>query len=140
MKEIIEMHEKIIDKHNILVRWIDGLLGEKYQWGKIDCVSLAISGIQQIYPDSFADLNKWDTKESALREYAKYESLIEYLQKNGWWEVKRNYIQSGDLIILNTIPMQTASIAIDSRCPLIDPHIGVYMKSVFDLTDWQAFR
>lgn len=135
-----ENEKMIIDKHYELVKWIDGLLGCKYQWGKIDCVSLAIGGIRTIFPDLFDDLNMWGTKESALREYTRHGSLVEYLQKHGWQKIPKNYVQSGDVIILDTKPMQTASVAIDGKCPLIDPDKGVYMKSLFELDSWQAFR
>lgn len=130
----------ITDNHKKLVLWIGGLLGHTYQWGVVDCASLAIRGVREICPDAFADLGEWNTKEEALREYARHGSLVEYLQKHGWREVGRNYVQSGDVVVVNTEPMQTASIAIDSKCPLIDPEKGVYMKSIFELPDWWAFR
>jgi hypothetical protein len=109
-----------MNKQNDLVRWASKQIGKKYEWGKIDCVSLALQGLRVMSgEDLFNDLPIWDNEKSALRAYATFESVSKYLENKGWNKIHINYVRTGDIVVLETSPLETAIIIVNGKCLVI---------------------
>lgn len=125
-----------MDRQNNLIRWASAQIEKKYKWGEIDCVSLALCGLRIMYgQELFNDLSTWDSETSALRAYATFKSVTEFLENKGWVKIHQNYIRTGDVVVIETSPLQTAAIVINGKCLVIDPNHGVSLVSLTGLKE-----
>lgn len=114
-----------------LIDWASNQIGKKLNYGEIDCVMICRKGIEVIYgKDIFADVGTWHNKTLALKAYSKAKPLSNYLLNNGWSPVEKNYLQNGDIVILETEPLQTATLVINNEILVIDPEKGVQRQDL----------
>ena len=119
-----------MNEKNNLIKWATSQLGKKLDWGISDCASLTSEGFKIVYGyDPFPYLEKWKNKDEALKLYAKVGKPSEILKLDpNFTEIKKNYCQTGDIVILDTSPMQTTSIVIDNGILIFDEEKGVILQ------------
>ncbi len=118
--------------------YANSIMGQPYKWGEIDCVTTAMTAVNIHYnTEIFGDVERWNTKKQAVKEYAKHESLYKYLESSGWENVEPNYMQTADVVVLDTMPMQTACVVVNNRILVIsqDSNMGVVMATIKDIKD-----
>lgn len=132
-----------MNKKNNLVRWAASQLGRKFEWGVSDCASLTSEGFKILYGDEpFPYLEKWKSKEEALKLYNKVGKPSEILKLDpNFVEIKKNYCQTGDIVILDTNPLQLTSIIIENGILIFEEEKGVILRKFKDIkTDYFCFR
>lgn len=124
-----------MNEKNNLVRWAASQLGRKLNWGISDCASLTSEGFKIVYGyEPFPYLEKWKNKEEALRLYSKVGKPSEILKLDtNFIEIKKNFCQTGDIVILDTSPMQITSIVIDNGILIFDEEKGVILQKFKDI-------
>src|SRR3972149_8050042 len=97
-----------MNEKNKLIEWAAKQFGKKLEWGTYDCASLTSEGFKILYGvEPFPYLEKWTSKESAMRLYSMVGKPSEILKADSnFIEIKKNFCQTGDIVVLDTSPMQ----------------------------------
>ncbi len=82
-----------------LQTWAGSLIGEPFQWGTTDCVSIIIEAQRLIYGADMFHLPKWKSRLKALRTLAEVKSIRAVLRKYAD-PVGRGFLQMGDIVLL----------------------------------------
>ena len=132
-----------MNEKNNLVRWASMQIGKKLEWGAFDCASLTSDGFKILYNyEPFPYLEKWTSKEEALRLYSDVGKPSEILKADpNFIEIKKNFCQTGDIVILDTSPMQITSIVIDNGILIFSEEKGVVLQKFSIIkTNYFCFR
>lgn len=85
------------NKRNNLVRWAITKVGLPFVWGKTDCTTITLEGIEQYYGIKFPFENTWVSLKEALRAYKEHGTPPELLEKEGLKKIPKNFEQTGDI-------------------------------------------
>lgn len=111
--------------------YVNSIQGKSYTWGEVDCVTTAMTAVNIYYnKEVFEDVERWNTKKQALKEYAKHGSLYNYFDHGKWEEVQPNYMQTADILVMDTKPMQTACVIVNNRILVISPDGDMGVKLI----------
>lgn len=86
-----------INKRNELVKWATTKVGLPFVWGKTDCTTITLEGIEKYYGIKFPLENTWSSLKEALRAYKKYGTPPELLEKEGLKKIQKKFEQTGDI-------------------------------------------
>lgn len=87
----------MLNKRNELVKWAATKVGRPFIWGKTDCTTITLEGIEQYYGLKLPVENTWVSLKEALRAYKKYGKPPEVLQEAGLQIIQKNFEQTGDV-------------------------------------------
>lgn len=82
-----------------LQTWAGSLIGEPFQWGTTDCVSIVIEAQRIIYGADVFQLPKWKSKAKALRTLVEVKSFRAVLRRYAN-PVGRGFLQMGDIVLV----------------------------------------
>lgn len=129
----IEVFKKIPHWETALMKLIQDVLGEPFEWGVMDCAILAASCHDAMTGTKIVEgiLNKYDSEKTAYK-FHKGLSVESYLLEHEAIIIKPNYESVGDFIIFDTEnSIKTVGVYLGQKCLIIDLIMGV-MVSYFE--------
>ena len=126
----------VFNYENKLIEWASNKIGSSFKYGINDCVSLCRQGLEIIYGnDVLSELGNWNSKKEALDKYQKFGCPVSFIRNKGWNEIDKNYIQTGDILIMNTVPLKTCCIVIHDKVLVIDKKRGIILQQVSNIKE-----
>lgn len=113
-----------------LRRWAKEMLGKEYKWGKTDCASLVVDGVNTMYEDDVLPLQTYKDRQEAMRTLSTIGNVHdEFLDVGG--EIQRSYVTCGDVFVGESLSDEIF-LALVLRNELITSHenSGVFRVSM----------
>lgn len=96
-------------RRNDIMAYVNSVVGSPFVWGELDCTLFPAKclDILQGTKNSQLHTTKWRGIKSAVRYAAKNNvTLDSWLAANGCIEIQRNYQQTGDFLMMDTVTIK----------------------------------
>jgi hypothetical protein len=120
-----------------LFKFVDDTLGEPFEWGVRDCNIYALECQDIIYETEFANQarKKFNDKKSALAFQRKRGNLKEGLKGEGYVDIKKNFWQTGDVILVESDGFLAGHVCMGNKAVGVVEGHGVILFPIQDLPD-----
>ena len=125
----------MLNKRNELVKWAATKVGIPFVWGKTDCTTITIEGIEQFYDIKFTFENTWVSLKEALRAYKKHGTPPQLLENAGLKKIPKNFEQTGDVFCWQGHGYWLIGIVIHGHVLVADEGKMVSMKKISAFTE-----
>lgn len=123
-----------------LILWAAQQIGLPFVWGKSDCTTLTLEGVNLLYNETFNLENTWTSLKEALRAYKKYGTPIEILEKYGFEKVKKNYEQTGDILVWEGTGYYLIGIVINQSVLVADEGKLISFRPIVSFINYTCYR
>lgn len=127
-------------KQQKLILWATQQIGLPFTWGKSDCTTLTLEGINLFCNETFNLENTWTSLKEALRAYKKYGTPPEVLEKYGFEKVKKNYEQTGDILVWTGNGYYLIGIIINQSVLVSDEGKLISFRPIVSFSNYTCYR
>ena len=126
---------RVIGWEEKLFNFVDDTLGKPFEWGVRDCTVYALETQDIIYKTEFAvqARGKFNDKKSALAFQGKRGDLEAGLRGEGYVDIKKNFWQPGDVILVESGGFITGHVCLGDKGVSVIEGQGVILFKMVDL-------